>query len=161
MIMSTFTQHKPALVQIVLAAGGAIVSAILASFHYSPVATATFCTGAGGCETVNTSPYSTIAGIPIALIGLGAYVVIGALAFASTRDWPISEQAPLAVFGLSLIGVLYSLYLTYLELFVIRAICPWCVASAVLITAIWIVSIADLVQRRHAAEALDALEVDA
>ena len=159
--MSTFAKHRPAFIQVILAAGGVIVSAILASFHYSPVTTAAFCTCAGGCETVNTSPYSTIAGIPIALIGLGAYLVIGALAFASTRDWPISEPAPLAVFGLSLIGVLYSLYLTYLELFVIRAICPWCVASAVLITAIWLVSIVALVKRRRAAEALDALEVDA
>ncbi|HLF28862.1 MAG TPA: vitamin K epoxide reductase family protein [Anaerolineae bacterium] len=152
-----FEKHRLALAQIVLSAAGVAVAAILTSFHYSPQTTAALCTGAGGCEAVNTSPYSTVAGIPIALIGLGAYVVIGALACWSTREGALAEQAPLAVFGLSLVGVLYSLYLTYLELFVIREICPWCVASAVLITAIWVLAVVDLVKRRQA----DVAEADA
>jgi uncharacterized membrane protein len=156
MMSSVWTAHRIALLQIILSAAGVVVSVILTSFHYSPATTAALCTGAGGCETVNTSPYSTIAGIPIALLGMGAYVALGALAFLSTRGGAPAEQAHLAVFGLSLAGVLYSAYLTYLEIFVIRAICPWCVVSALIMTAIWISSLVDLVRRRRAAAEVSA-----
>lgn len=149
--------RRVAAVEITLCAAGAIVAAVLTSFHFSAGAVQALCTRTGGCESVNSSPYSTVVGIPIALIGMGAYIVIGFLAFASTREWPIREMAPLAIFGLSLVGVLYSVYLTYLELFVIHAICPWCVASAVLMTALWVVSLADVIRRRR----LDAAEADA
>ena len=73
------------------------------------------------------------------------------------RDWPIGETAPLLIFGLSLIGVLYSAYLTYLELFVIHAVCPWCVVSALIMTSIWILALVDVVRRRR----VDAIEADA
>ena len=143
-MMST---RRIAFTQVALSAAGAVAAVILASFHYSVETTALLCTGAGGCETVNTSPYSTIGGMPIALIGLGAYVLIGVLAFLSTRSSRLADAAPLAVFGLSFVGVLYSAYLTYLEFFVILAICPWCVASAIIITAIWILSLLDRSRR--------------
>ena len=149
--------HRIAIAQIVLCAGGVLVAAVLTSFHYGDATTARLCTSAGGCVTVNTSPYSTLAGIPIALIGLGAYLVIGGLAVAATRDWPIREAAPLLVFGLSLTGVLYSAYLTYLELFVILAVCSWCVASALIMTSIWILALVDVLRRRR----LEAVEADA
>lgn len=152
MMADLLANHRISLSQMVLSIAGAAVAVILTSFHYSPETTAALCTGAGGCETVNSSPYSTIAGIPIALIGLGAYLTIGVLAFASTRENAFGEQAHLAVFGLSLVGVLYSAYLTYLEIFVIRAICPWCVVSALLMSAIWALSLVDLARRRRLTE---------
>ena len=150
MMRTMWETHRLALTVMLLSAAGGGVAVVLASFHYSPETTALLCTTAGGCETVNSSPYSTIAGVPIALLGLAAYVVIGGLALMSTRAGAWGGRAPLAVFGLSLVGVLYSVYLTYLELFVIRAICPWCVASAVIMTLIWIVSIVDVSRRRDA-----------
>jgi len=146
--------QRIAFAQIMLCVAGIVDAAVLALFHYSEATAEALCT-VGGCEAVNTSPYSTVAGIPIALIGLGAYVVIGALAFAATRDWAISDSAPLLVFGLSLVGVLYSIYLTYLELFVIYAVCPWCVASALIIAAIWVLALVDL-RRRRRIEAAEA-----
>jgi uncharacterized membrane protein len=142
-------RHTLAWVQVGLSAIGALIAIVLASFHYSEETSAVLCTGAGGCSTVNSSPYSTVAGVPIAVIGLGAYLVIGGLAFLSTREGRLAHQAPLAVFGLSLVGVLYSAYLTYLELFVIHAICPWCVASAVVMLLIWVTSIVDSARRRR------------
>ena len=148
--MTRLMNRRLALFQVVLSIAGIGVAAVLTSFHFSPTTTAALCTAAGGCETVNSSPYSTIAGVPIALFGMLGYLAIGVSALASTRqDW-LGEQAPLAVFGLSLIGVLYSAYLTYLEIFVIRAICPWCVASALLMIAIWVTSIVDVTRRRRA-----------
>ena len=89
------------------------------------------CAGIGDCDVVNTSPYSEIMGIPIALIGAGAYIAILAFLFLEDRPGFLGENAKMIVFGLVFIGVLYSAYLTYLEIAVIRAICPFCVLSAI------------------------------
>lgn len=85
------------------------------------------CVGdSAGCETVQSSPYSRILGVPVAALGLGGYAAL--LLSAALRGLAG------AAFGLfvALVGTLFSGYLTYLELFVIEAICQWCVASAVL-----------------------------
>jgi uncharacterized membrane protein len=113
---------------VLLAAAGALISAYLTWSYLrgiSPV-----CVGdGGGCETVQTSRYAEILGIPVASLGLLAYA--GLLGSALVRH----ERA--ALFGLlvALIGTLFSAYLTYLEIFVIRAFCQWCVASAALMVA--------------------------
>lgn len=105
-----------------------------------------FCGGSGECETVANSPYSEIAGIPIALLGLGAYLVILLLLYLETRSAFWMENSPLALFGIGLIGVIYSAYLTYLEIWVIHAICPYCVLSAIFMLIIFVVAIIRLVQ---------------
>lgn len=115
-----------------LAGAGVAVSAYLTWSHLSGAAPV--CVGgSAGCETVQASRYSEVLGVPVALLGLLAYAAL--LLSATIRG----ERA--AVFGLfvALVGTLYSAYLTYLELFVIRAICQWCVASAALIVASLIV----------------------
>jgi uncharacterized membrane protein len=105
-----------------------------------------FCGGSGDCETVATSPYAEIAGIPIAILGLGAYLAILAVLYLETRSDFWKENGPLALFGMTLIGVIYSAYLTYLEIWVIHAICPYCVVSAVLMLILFIVAVIRLVQ---------------
>ena len=102
---------------------------------------ALFCVEGGGCDTVNNSIYSEINGIPIAILGLGVYLAIALLLALEDRAGALETYGPLAVFGLALTGTLYSAYLTYVELFVLRAVCPYCVASAVLITAIFILAV--------------------
>jgi len=79
--------------------------------------------------------------VPVALLGLGAFLAILALLVFQTRLAVLQDYAPLAIFGLALTGTLYSAYLTYVELFVIHAICPYCVTSAVLITALLILAV--------------------
>jgi uncharacterized membrane protein len=106
--------------------------------------TRAFCSGVGDCDAVNSSVYSDVVGIPIALLGVGAYLAIAALLVLEDRLPLLREYGPLAVFGLALTGTLYSAYLTYVELFVIYAVCPYCVVSALLITGIFILSIARL-----------------
>ena len=96
------------------------------------------CTGFGGCDQVNASPYALLAGIPVSLLGLAGYLAILVLSLWRVRGGPWSLS--LVVFGMALAGFLYSLYLTYLELYVILAVCPWCVASALLITGILAIS---------------------
>ena len=102
------------------------------------------CGSLGDCESVNNSAYSEVAGVPIALLGAAGYVLIlGAI----WLDRPGSSWlgiAPYAFFGLTLVGVLYSAYLTYLEVFVLRAVCPYCVVSAVVMVALFALSIARL-----------------
>ncbi|MFN2115768.1 MAG: vitamin K epoxide reductase family protein [Anaerolineae bacterium] len=139
-------------VYIALAMVGAVIAAILTSFHFSTGAEANLCSTAAGCHAVNESQYSTVAGVPIALMGLGSYLVIAALAAISIRSEEVAEWASLAIFGISLIGVLYSAYLTYLELFVIHAVCPWCVGSAAVMIAIWLVSMSEMSRDRRAAQ---------
>ncbi len=98
------------------------------------------CIVGGGCETVNTSPYSEISGIPIALLGAGAYLAILLILFLEPRSEFLKINAPMFVFGLTLAGVLYSAYLTYLELFVIYAVCVFCVGSAIVLVLMLIFS---------------------
>lgn len=99
------------------------------------------CAISGGCAIVNTSPYASLWGIPIAAIGGGAYLVMLAVLLLEERSDFFAINGSLIVFGLSLIGVLYSAYLTYLELYVIHAICPFCVISAVILVAMLVVSV--------------------
>jgi uncharacterized membrane protein len=95
---------------------------------------------------VNTSQYSEIWGIPIALLGAGAYLVIIVLLLLEERSELMREYSPLLVFGLSLVGVIYSIYLTYIEVAVLRAICPYCVISAVVLVLLLVLSTIRLIQ---------------
>ena len=92
------------------------------------------------CDTVNNSIYAKIYGVPVSFIGLAGYLVLLALAIAALQTWGSTHRRVLAVsFILALGGVAFSAYLTYIELFVIDAVCNWCVTSAVLITLLAIV----------------------
>jgi uncharacterized membrane protein len=87
------------------------------------------CGPGGGCETVDNSPYSVIAGIPVALFGLlNSGTVVGlAVWWGRTRN----RRAAYPAYALGLAGPLIEAYLVYLELFVIHAICIWCVAYGI------------------------------
>jgi uncharacterized membrane protein len=87
--------------------------------------------GGGGCETVAESQYSHLAGVNVALLGIIGYVML--LVTALLRG----DGARMGGFAISLAGFGFSLYLTYLELFVIEAICQWCVISAILMTVLF------------------------
>ena len=99
----------------------------------------------GSCETVNTSKWATFLGLPVAAWGLLFYLDVFAVALIGT--FPRFENEPVISVVLvvqSAIGVLFSAWLTYLELAVIHAICIWCVTSACVVTLIFIVSLMDL-----------------
>jgi uncharacterized membrane protein len=99
------------------------------------------CSGIGDCESVNNSRYSEIAGIPIALLGAGAFLTILLLLVLEDRFIDQSVTLRLAIFGISFAGSLYSGYLTYLEIAVLRAICPFCVVSAISIFVLLILGV--------------------
>jgi uncharacterized membrane protein len=136
-----------ALLMIVLAIAGLGVSAYLMWGYTVPGATLS-CGGSAGCETVKNSVYANLAGIPMPALGLMSYTAVLVLLLIQGQP-PITERGwspyvALGIFGISLAGVLYSVYLTYVELFVIYAICRWCVASAVIMVAIFVLSIFNL-----------------
>jgi len=101
--------------------------------------------GTGACETVQTSRWAVFLGLPVALYGVVGYLLIFVVAVVALRPAALAERRWNALLaGLSTIGVLFTAWLTYLELFVIHAICRWCVGSAVIITATWIVALLSL-----------------
>ena len=105
------------------------------------------CGGNHGCITVNNSRYSEIAGIPVSAFGIAGYLAIAGILLLETRLKIAGEQGPLAVFGMSLGGAAFSAYLTYLEFYVIHAVCPFCITSAIIITFIFILAIIRLVKQ--------------
>jgi uncharacterized membrane protein len=99
------------------------------------------CGPVGNCESVNNSRYAAIGGVPIALLGALGYLALLAALVVEARWQSLSGTARLAVFGVSLVGTLYSGYLTYVEVAVLRAICPYCVVSAIAMTLILVLCV--------------------
>ena len=101
--------------------------------------------GTGSCEAVQASRYAMFVGLPVALHGVIGYFVLFAVALVGTLPATASSRGPdLALALLASIGFAFTLYLTAIELFVLREICRWCVASAVIMTAIWLLSLAGI-----------------
>jgi uncharacterized membrane protein len=113
---------------IALAVVGLGIAGYLTYVHYAGIDSV--CAIAHGCEKVQTSEWSELAGIPVALLGLLGYA--GILA-ALLRD---DEEGRLAAVAFAWVGVAFSAYLTYREIWSIDAICIWCVASAIVLTLI-------------------------
>jgi uncharacterized membrane protein len=121
-----------------LALVGLVVSSYLLTVHWGWWMAV--CLGVGNCEVVNTSIYSELLGIPVALLGALTYialVVLGALVWKEV----LAQYARLGRFFVAAIGVAFSAYLTYVELFVLHEVCPWCLLSAILITLIATLSV--------------------
>jgi uncharacterized membrane protein len=113
----------------------------------------------GSCETVNTSRWSRFLGLPVAAWGLLFYLDVFAVATLSTFPRFEDERAfSIVLVAESVVGVLFSAWLTYLELGVIHAICIWCVTSAVIVTVILITSVADLREFRTARDTARAAD---
>lgn len=106
--------------------------------------------GTGSCEYVQTSSYGDLWGVPVAFYGVVGYAVIFAIALAGLRPALLSRRWPTQLVAiLAAGGWLFTLYLTYVELFVLHAICRWCVSSAVVMTLIAGVAIPAAVKRER------------
>ena len=100
------------------------------------------CTISRGCDMVNSSSYSEFLGIPVAAIGLAGYVVLFGLAIVGIQPRWLDDPRPDRALSLFAgVGVVFTLYLTYAEVFILGAICQWCVVSQALILAIFILSL--------------------
>ena len=118
-------------VMLVLSVIGLGVATYLTIIHYAGINPA--CTAGQSCVKVQTSAWSKLDGVPVALLGLIGYIGITASLLVPDR-----EESRLATLGLTLVGFAFSAYLTYRELFSIHAICEWCASSAVILTVLFI-----------------------
>ena len=126
-----------------LAIGGVAVSSYLA---YGSIGDRSlFCELGHGCDSVQASEYSVVLGVPVAVWGALLYLTILAAAIAGlSYSSRFGELPSLALFGMGLVGTLYSGYLAWVELYRIEAVCMWCTISALIITAVLVASAVDL-----------------
>jgi uncharacterized membrane protein len=124
---------------------GLAIAGYLTYVHFAGVSPV--CEIAHGCEKVQTSQWSKVAGVPVALLGLVGYAGILAALLVP------GETGLIAAAGQALVGFGFSAYLTYREVFTIDAICIWCVASAVLMTALAVITVIRLLRAEPSAGA--------
>ena len=105
------------------------------------------CIGSKDCSVVNASRYSEIYGIPVAVIGLLGYAVILAVLLLERNPGFFKQNGTMLLFGLSLTGFLFTLYLIFLEIALIKAYCPFCITSQVTMISIFILSVIRLVRQ--------------
>lgn len=132
--------HEPLLKQSsaipLLCLVGLAIAAYLAYVETAQVSAV--CGPVGDCNTVQQSRYARLFGVlPIGWLGIAGYIAI-LLAWLASRvgRGRSASLASLALFGMALFGVIFSVYLTFLEPFVIGATCAWCLSSAVIMTAL-------------------------
>ena len=116
---------------------GAGIAGYLTYVHFDE--SVLVCTASGGCHTVQQSDYATIGPIPIALLGLGMFLTLAGLSLTRIFDWSLisDDMATMLAWGMTLSALLYYAYLVYVEIFVLEAICQWCVGTTVITIAIF------------------------
>jgi uncharacterized membrane protein len=126
-----------------LAIAGMGVAAYLTYSHYvdQPI----MCAGMSGCDAVENSEYSTLLDIPVGLLGTLFCAGILALVLTRVARLPLAQEwAPLTAFSMTLAGVAFAAYLTYIELFVVEDICIWCTTFAGIVTVAWLITSIDV-----------------
>ena len=108
---------------------------------------AKMCIGSHGCSVVNSSRYAEVNGIPVAVLGVVGYTAILAVLFLERRPGFFQQNGTLLFFGLSLTGFLFTLYLIFVEVALIKAYCPFCITSQAAMTLIFIISVIRLVKQ--------------
>ena len=137
------TRQRQAIV--LLALVGLLLAIYLWLYKIGVVGTLQCGAGGGPCEFVQASRYADVFGVPVALIGVAGYAALLVVGLVGLQPaFAASSRVSVLLAALASAGFAFTLYLTYVELFVLHAICRWCVASAVIITAIWVLSLAAL-----------------
>ncbi|MCB9457109.1 MAG: vitamin K epoxide reductase family protein [Anaerolineaceae bacterium] len=126
---------------LVLAAIGLFVSSYLSYVELTDTSAICVENGAFNCDLVQKSIYSEILGIKIAYLGVVTYLALGALLVAEARVALLREYGPVLIFGITLFGFLYSVWLVYVQAFRLEAFCPWCLAQEAAMTLLFFVSI--------------------
>jgi uncharacterized membrane protein len=132
-------------ISIILVVIGLIVSIYMTI--YKVTSNDALCLGSGDCSTVNASRYSEVYGIPVATIGIAGYFAMLLIHWYEKRDKFFEKNGPMFLFGLALTGFLFTLYLIYVEFAILKALCPFCLASQSAMTLIFIIAIIRLVRQ--------------
>ena len=128
---------------------GLLVSVYMTIYKYS--GNEGMCLGSGDCGTVNASRYSQIemagVNVPVAVVGIGGYLVILAVLLYEKKNELLRQNGMIFLFGLTLMGFLFSMYLVYVEVAILKAYCPFCVTSQITMTLIFILTVIRLVRQ--------------
>ncbi|HVZ48307.1 MAG TPA: vitamin K epoxide reductase family protein [Gemmatimonadaceae bacterium] len=128
---------------------GMFLAAYLTLYHYGYVGT--LACGTGGCETVQASRWAMFLGLPVALWGLGFYASVCAVATYGVVAGPDRQWPTTVLLALTGWGVAFSSWLTWLEIARIHAICRYCVGSALIAAALFVLAALDWRSRRTGA----------
>lgn len=128
-----------------LAVLGLLVSIYMTIFKLTN--NANMCVGSHACETVNSSIYAEINGVPVAVVGIIGYLAIAVVLLLEARSTFFQENGTMLTFGLALVGFLFTLYLIYVEIALIHALCPFCVTSQIAMTTLFILSVIRLIRQ--------------
>ena len=138
--ISAQPQDMLRLASLVLVLIGIIISGYLS---YTKLAnTSTVCVegAAFNCDAVTSSIYGKVAGIPVAYLGLAAYLFIGALLLLENRVPFLSEYGIMLVFGITLFGFIYSIFLIYVQAVILNSFCVWCLGHEAAMTLLFVLS---------------------
>lgn len=105
------------------------------------------CLGSGDCSTVNASRYSEVNGIPVAVIGILGYLAILGVHIFENRNRFFKENGTLIIFGLSLTGFIFTVWLIYVEIALLQALCPFCLTSQAAMTLIFTIAVIRLIKQ--------------
>jgi uncharacterized membrane protein len=130
---------------IILVVIGLIVSIYMTI--YKVTSNDALCLGSGDCSTVNASRYSEVYGIPVATVGIAGYFAMLLVHWYEKRDKFFEKNGPMLLFGMALTGFLFTLYLIYIEFVILKAYCPFCLASQSAMTLIFVIAIIRLVRQ--------------
>ncbi len=105
------------------------------------------CVGSKDCSVVNASPYSEVKGIPVAVIGVAGYLALLGVQWLERKPGWFQQNGTMVFFALSVTGFLFTLYLIFLEVALIKAYCPFCIASQAAMVLIFIISVIRLIKQ--------------
>jgi len=130
---------------IALAILGLLVSIYMTIYKYT--SNDQMCLGSGDCHTVNTSRYSEVNGIPVGLLGVFGYASILGILWLERKNEFFKANGSMILFGVSLIGFFFTLWLIYVEVALLKAYCPFCITSQVTMTLIFILSVIRVIRQ--------------
>ncbi len=105
------------------------------------------CIGNGGCSKVNSSVYAEVYGVPVAVLGIAGYAALMVMLFIENRHPFLQANGTMIIFGMALIGFLFTLYLIYVEAALIHALCPFCLTSQIAMSIFFILSVIRLARQ--------------
>jgi len=127
-----------------------VVLGLLVSIYmviYKVTSNNAMCLGSGDCSTVNASRYSEVNGIPVAVFGVIGYAAILATLLMEMRTAFFRNNSTLLIFGMALTGFLFTIWLIYVEIILIKALCPFCITSQIAMTIIFILAVLRLIRQ--------------
>ena len=127
-----------------------VILGLLVSIYmtiYKVTSNNSMCLGSGDCSTVNASRYSEVNGIPVAVFGVIGYLAILATHYFENRNRFFKQNSTLMIFGMALTGFLFTVWLIYVEVAILKALCPFCVTSQTAMTLIFIIAVIRLIRQ--------------